>query len=240
MFSWLKKEYEIYKLINHKVEISNGFRNIPKIELSPYEILVGESYGKPLTINMKSTPHLLITGLSGQGKSKMVNCIIHTMNKNTRAVLINGFVDDYDKGIRNIIGDENISKFFSRLLEDKKLQRNPLYILIEEMGIIQDKKILKMIGELLMVGRHYNIFIIGIIQVSRAEDIKFKTFFNARISFRQVDSSSYAVALGCSIPKEDSTLSKREFYLLTDNLYKGKTYNMNWRSEEWNSEQDLY
>ena len=65
MFGWLKKEYEIYKLINHKVEISNGFRNIPKIELSPYEILVGESYGKPLIVNMKSTPHLLITGLSG-------------------------------------------------------------------------------------------------------------------------------------------------------------------------------
>ena len=232
MFSWLKKEYEVYKLINHKVEIPNHFRNIPKIKLSPYEILVGESYGKPLIVNMKSTPHLLITGLSGQGKSKMVNCIIRTLNKNTRAVLINGFADDYEKGIRNIIGDENISKFLSRLLEDKKLQRNPLYILIEEMGIIQDKKILKMIAELLMVGRHYNIFIIGIIQVSRAEDIKFKTFFNARISFRQVDSSSYGVALGCSMPKEDSHLSKREFYLLTDDLYRGKTYNMNWQSEE--------
>ena len=36
MFSWLKKEYEVYK-----VEIPNGFRNIPKIELSPYEILIG-------------------------------------------------------------------------------------------------------------------------------------------------------------------------------------------------------
>lgn len=201
-----------------------SFLRMPSINLEAHKFLVGyQEDESPLIVDMKQTPHLLITGLSGQGKSGLLRGIIKSIT-NADVILCNGFADDFEGfDIQHLLGEENISNFIQSLLDSKEVQKKPLYIILEELGTIQDKKLLKYIQELLMIGRHYNIYLIGVIQVSKAEDIKFKTFFNARLTFRQVDDSSYRVVLGAS-PKDETVLGKREFYLLTDSLYKGRTY----------------
>ena len=72
-------------------------------------------------------------------------------------------------------------------------------------------------------GRHNKIYLIGVIQTATKEELKFKTMFNSRCTFKQLEESSYRVVLGCSV---DDKLQKREFYLYTNDLYKGKTYKL--------------
>ncbi len=206
------------------IDEDKSFLKMPSINLEPHKFLVGYQEDEtPLIVDMKVTPHLLITGLSGQGKTGLLRGIIKSIT-NADVVLCNGFKEDFqDFDVRHLLGEEDICNLLQGLLDAKEVLKRPLYIILEELGTIQDKKLLKYIQELLMIGRHYNVYLIGIIQVSKAEDVKFKTFFNARLTFRQVDSSSYRVVLGAS-PDDDAPLSKREFYLLTDSLYKGRTY----------------
>ena len=54
-----------------------------------------------------------------------------------------------------------------------------------------DKGITKAITDLLAIGRHYNIFLVGISQQGTKESVKFKDLFNSRICFSQVEESSY-------------------------------------------------
>ena len=60
------------------------------------------------------------------------------------------------------------------------------------------------------------------IQTATKEELKFKSLFNSRCTFKQLEESSYRVVLGCGV---EDKLQKREFYLYTNNLYRGKTYN---------------
>jgi DNA segregation ATPase FtsK/SpoIIIE-like protein len=90
--------------------------------------------------------------------------------------------------------------------------------------LCMDNKIEKAIMNLLAVGRHYNIFLIGICQLGTKEIIKFKDLFNTRICFRQVEESSYRAVLGYS--PEDKQLQKREFYYYSDEVGKGYTYDV--------------
>ena len=108
-------------------------------------------------------------------------------------------------------------------MEAAEWHEKPLYIVIEELATLKDKKLINILKEMLCVCRHYNIFIIGIIQIATKEELKFKSYFISRLSFKQLDSSSYQVVLGAGVEKD---LNKREFYCLTDVLYKGRTYTL--------------
>ncbi len=175
----------------------------------------------PITANMKITPHLLVCGLSGQGKSK---CIEYTI-KNKDSILLNAFEEDFRSvKCRRVFGNENILRYLTRLLEDPYKRETTFYVVIDELLVLSnDKKISKAIMDLLAVGRHYNIFVIGISQRGTKQDLSYKDLFNARATFRQVDPSSYAAVLGCNI---DETLTKREFLLYSDDVYKGRTYDV--------------
>ena len=195
-----------------------------KIDLSPFELLLGYNLkGEPIIVNMFKTPHLLISGLSGQGKSFMLKTIIK--NLDTKVIMLNAFTDDY-KELNNIIhiqGEEDILKRLESLLNNRYKREKPVYIFFEELATIKNKKIIQTLKELLCIARHFNLFLIGLIQISTKEELQCKSYFNARVSFKQVDSSSYQVALNTSI---SDTLKKREFYLFSDDLYKGKTYKL--------------
>lgn len=190
-------------------------------------LLLGYDFrGDVITVDMLSTPHLLISGLSGQGKTGLCRILINNL-ENTDKVLINGFKDDY-KGIkiRNIIDLQEIKDYISTLLDDIEEGKNrikPLYIILEELGKVKDKELVISITKLLQYGRHNNIYVIGIIQIATKEELKFKSYFNTRVSFRQLDSSSYQVALGTPVDKD---LSKREFYVVSTELKKGRTFNL--------------
>lgn len=196
-----------------------------KNTISDYELILGyqgKLIKKPIIVDMRSTPHLLCCGLSGQGKSR---CIEYAV-KGKDVVLLNAFHDDFKtiKG-RRVVGDENILKYLESLVKEPYKREKPLYIVIDELLVLCiDKKISNAIKDLLAVGRHYNLICIGIAQRGTKQDLSFKDLFNSRMTFRQVEGSAYASILGYSI--EDKRLNKREFILASDDLYKGMTYDV--------------
>lgn len=200
------------------------------IELEGTKLLIGYDYkGSPIIADMIETPHLLLTGLSGNGKTGMIRIAIKNLieNDNADIMLLNGFMDDY-KGFKidHITNQDSIKIFIEKLLEDMeegKRRVRPLYVIFEELGKIKDKELINLTTKLLQYGRHNKIYLIGIIQTATKEELKFKSLFNARCTFKQLEESSYRVVLGCSIEEK---LKKREFYLFTDDLYKGRTYRL--------------
>lgn len=177
---------------------------------------------KPIIVDMKITPHLLCCGLSGNGKSK---CIEYAM-RGKNCILINAFEEDFRTiKAQRIIGNDNILEYLKNLLETPYKREEPFYIVIDEMlSLCINKNITKLIMELLAIGRHYNLYIIGIAQRGTKSDIPFKDLFNARMTFRQIEPSSYSAILGFSV--EDRQLNHREFYLASDSIYRGKTYDL--------------
>ena len=187
------------------------------IKENDYTLTVGhtEILHRKILVNMKLTPHLLVCGLSGQGKSK---CIEYA-KRNKNCVLLNAFREDFTSINCLRINDiEQILQFLENIKD--KYQEKPLYIVIDEMLVLcMNKKITKAILDLLATGRHYNIFLIGISQKGTKQDIPFKDLFNCRLSFRQVDQSSYGAILGY-YPEENLKLTKQQFILFSDNIYK--------------------
>ena len=177
---------------------------------------------KPIVADMRLYPHLLCCGLSNSGKSKCIEYAI----KNKQCVLLNAFSDDFISiKCRRIIGNKKILTYLKSLLDNPYKRERPLYIVIDEMlSLCIDKNITKAIMELLAVGRHYNIILIGISQRATATEIPFKNLFNCRMTFRQIESSSYSTILGYSV--EDKHLNNREFIIATDKLLRGKTYDL--------------
>ena len=190
--------------------------------LAPKTLLLGYNYDGYLTVDFERVPHLLIAGLSGNGKSRMVNYMINNI---TRAdiVVLNGYEKDY-KGFMLINGQSEIEVYLKSILEDNKIRDKPLYIVLEELQAIStNKKLGSLCKELLSYGRHKNIWCIGIIQIATKQNCTFKDLFNSRLTFKQIDSSAYQVCLGVPVDKD---LKFREFYLYGDNgVQKGKTFN---------------
>lgn len=181
---------------------------------------------KPIIVDMKVTPHVFVSGLSGNGKSKMVE---YSM-QHKKVILFNVFEDDFLslKPLRIINGNDDILNFLKLMLNDlskRNKKSEPLYLVFDELLVLCiDKNITKSITDLLAVGRHYNIFIVGISQIGTKESVKFKDLFNTRICFKQVEESSYKTVLGYT--PEDKNLSCREFYLYSDKICRGETYNI--------------
>ncbi len=212
--------YELSKsLLNHLGSSRNCFN-------SDYVLVIGHAKGllkTPITVDMRTTPHLLCCGLSGQGKSRCIEYAI----KDKDVVLLNAFEDDF-KNIkaRRIIGNENILHYLETLVREPYKRDKPLYIVIDELLVCcMDKKINNAIKDLLAIGRHYNVFVIGIAQRGTKTDLSFKDLFNSRMTFRQVEESSYRAILGVSV--EERNLKKREFIIMSDNIYYGKSYDIN-------------
>lgn len=194
-----------------------------KVDLEPYELLLGYNYERNIIVDMRVCPHLLITGLSGQGKTYMTKAIIKNLQGSADIFIINAFKNDF-KGFREhfFIRDKNILNFFQSLLEVKIQRNKPMYLFVDELfTITKNKEINKAITELLAVARHYNIFIIGIAQEGTKEALKFKNLFNARVCFKMVEDSSYKSVLGYGV---DEQLQKQEFFLFSTDLFKGRTF----------------
>jgi hypothetical protein len=181
---------------------------------------------KPIVVDMRATPHLFVCGLSGSGKTKMIEFAA----KDKEVVLLNVFEDDFTsvKG-QKIIGNDSILQYLQSLLNTMRSRTKadkPLYLVIDELLVLCiDKAITKAVTDLLAIARHYNIFLIGISQIGTKESVKFKDLFNARVCFRQVEESSYRTILGFS--PEDTKIRKREFYVYSDRIERGYTYSIN-------------
>ena len=206
------------------LDYSSTYRKYKPVNLDECTLLIGHDRFKPITVNMNSTPHLLITGLSGQGKSRCLKVMLLNLQDKADIILCNAFEDDF-KGVRarKIYGEQNILNYITSVLENLYRREKPLYIVIEELGTIKNKELIKKIQELLCIARHYNVYIIGVIQIATKEELKFKSYFNARLSFRQLDDSAYRVVLGTGV---EENLNKQEFVLVSDDKYVGRTYDI--------------
>lgn len=204
-------------------------RYINTKELSNYELRVGYKdylfYKKPIVINMKYTPHIFVSGLSNQGKSKCVEYAV----KGKNVVLLNCFKDDFTSlNCDRVNGIENILSYLNKILSELYRRENveePLYLVIDELLVLSyDKRISNAIFSILATGKHYNVYVIGISQSGAKESVKFKDLFNTRICFRQVEESSYRTVLGYS--PNDKHLIQREFFLYSHETCRGYTYDI--------------
>ena len=199
------------------------FLDYKQVQLQDRELLLGYNQQGYIIADMGKYPHLLISGLSNQGKSKMIYYMLKNLEDRANILVLNGFKEDY-RGFTLVQGTKAIQRRIEAILKDKEIRSKPLYLVLEEMqSISKDKKLQEQLKELLSMGRHYNIYCIGIIQNATKENCSFKDLFNCRCSFRQIDSSSYQVCLGTSVEKG---LEQREFYFLDSNLVKGYTFSI--------------
>lgn len=199
------------------------FLDYKQVQLQDRELLLGYNQQGYIIADMGKYPHLLISGLSNQGKSKMIYYMLKNLEDRANILVLNGFKEDY-RGFTLVQGTKAIQRRIEAILKDKEIRIKPLYLVLEEMqSISKDKKLQEQLKELLSMGRHYNIYCIGIIQSATKENCSFKDLFNCRCSFRQIDNSSYSVCLGTSVEKG---LEQREFYFLDSNLIKGYTFSI--------------
>lgn len=196
-----------------------------KSNIKDTEIIIG--YEKihvlkwPIIVDMKKTPHLLVCGLSNNGKTKMIEYAI----RGKTAVILNA---DFEKDFKEfeglkIIDANEILKYLRELLINER--EKPLYVVIDELLVLSNnKEISKAIMDLLAVARHKNIYIIGITQSAEKEVLKYKHLFNTRICFRMVEESSYRTVLGYSPEQRD--LKQRQFLYYSDRTGMGYTYDV--------------
>lgn len=194
--------------------IANELRKrikLPQIQRkSPYILRC-----KNVTFNMQIAPHLLVAGLSGQGKSMFVEYLFKDRKDIDNVYLVNAYRSDFKSlKCKRINSTTNTLKLLTEVYTE--LQKHPRYIIVDELLelSIREPKIIKELTKALAVSRHYNTFFICIAQQATKEEIKCKSLFNCRVTFKQVEYSSYQTILGYS--PEDRQLQAREFYYLSD------------------------
>ena len=201
------------------------FKDYKKIYLNQYQALIGMNYEGNIIVDMRITPHLLVIGLPGSGKSRLLKTLV--MNLDADVILMNVYKEDFKGCNKRVVnGNENIIKCLNDVLKSSFKRQKVLYLIIDELVVLaKDKDIEKLIREILVIGRHLGkgVFIIGASQDSTKEVIKYKNYFSARVCMRMIENAAYQAALGCTI---EESLKKREFYLYSDDLYKGITFNI--------------
>lgn len=222
-----------YTIINeiHRIIKEMHREKVESYELTDWQIAVGynlvNGYKNPVIFDFKKTPHMLVSGLSQQGKSKMIEGAF----KDKPVILVNTFHKDFTK-LNNVIERVNdtkeIEKVFEYLLTIKEEQNNtPLYIVIDELLsliLAGDKTIMNLITRLLALGAHSNIYVIAVSQSSEKEIIKNKNLYNIRVCFKMVEDSSYKVVLGYT--PDNLQLQPRQFHFYSDQVGTAFTYDV--------------
>lgn len=185
-------------------------------------ITLGHKFGLPIRLDMKKFPSLSITGVTNSGKSCCVRNIISTTKLQT--VVANGYTDDYkDLDCELLNSTKDIIQFLDSHTTPSE---EPILLVIDELlSLVADKDISKRLHILLSHNRHLNIYVICIMQEFQKSIVSFKSLFSARVSFRALQNSDYESNLGIGI--HGLNLSNREFCLVSDGIYFGKTYNTN-------------
>lgn len=198
----------------------------PLMILNKYELLLGYDFkGNPITVDMSDTPHMGVVGTSKMGKSVCIEMALQAIQEQINILLINCFNDDFRslQGLR-INDNEAIKEALEEELNNKEWREKPLYILIDEYNVLSKtiKKIDEVIQGLLAQARHFNVFIICIMQLGNKEDCKFKNLFNCRLAFKTIEKQTISAFLGC--PVQDTNIKRQEFYLYHTELIRGRTY----------------
>lgn len=215
-----------YEAIKIKDKVSENLKRREQI-ISEYDLVVGKDnkLNRKIIVSMKETPHLLVCGLSGQGKSKLVE---FSVRNKLDVIILNSFEEDFKTcNCKKISELGEIEEYLKALLNEKKRYLVPKYIVIDELiSLSINKNISKYIIQLLAIGRHYNIYLIGIAQRGLKTELPYKDLFNARLTFRQVESSSYRAILGGIKEDTNLNLKKRNFIMYSNDIVEGRTYDI--------------
>lgn len=200
--------------------------NIPAPKLrGDLDLIIGQDntiWKKPIYLDLSVFPSLSISGISNCGKSKMVEYILtHT---DLPITLVNAYEDDY-KGIKcNRVTLDETEDYLNRLLA-KRTSKRILVVFDECLTIVNNKTLAKKLHTLLTKNRHNRVYIICIFQELNKTIVPFKSLFTARISMRMIQNSDVMSSLGTTI-ENYRPLQNREFILLSDNIYYGRTYDI--------------
>lgn len=199
----------------------------PLMLLTPYQLLLGYDFkGEPVIADMEDTPHLGTVGTSKMGKSVAIEMALKMINHKVNIALLNTFADkDFTSLDARRINDlDEIKVYLEEQLSDKSWRDRPLYILIDEYNVLSKsiKKVDDIIQGLLAQARHFNVFLIVIMQLGNKEDCKFKNLFNCRLAFKTIEKQTISAFLGC--PVQDTNLQRQEFYLYHTELIRGRSY----------------
>ena len=201
----------------------------PLMLLTPYQLVLGYDFkGDPIITDMSATPHLGVVGTSKMGKSVCIEMDLQAIQEQINILMINCFNDDF-KSLqgRRINENEAMKEVLEEELNNKEWREKPLYILIDEYNVLSKtvKKIDDVIQGLLAQGRHFNVYLIIIMQLGNKEDCKFKNLFNCRLAFKTIEKQTISAFLGC--PVQDTNLKRQEFYLYHTELIRGRSYYKN-------------
>lgn len=214
-----------YEAIKIKDKVSECLKRRKQI-ISEYDLVVGkDKLNRKIIVSMKETPHLLVCGLSGQGKSKLVE---YSVRNKLDVTILNSFEEDFKTcNCKKISELGEIEEYLKMLVTEKKRYLVPKFIAIDELVALSiNKTISKYMIQLLAIGRHYNIYLIGIAQRGLKTELPYKDLFNARLTFRQVESSSYRAILGGIKEDTNLNLEKRHFILYSNDVIEGRTYDI--------------
>ena len=89
------------------------------VEMSKYELLLGYNQDGYIIADMRNGAHLLISGLSGNGKSKMVHYMLKNIQNKADILVLNGFEEDY-QGFTLITGLKAIESHYGGAGEKKQ------------------------------------------------------------------------------------------------------------------------
>lgn len=198
--------------------IKNNIKTLPRpcIPLQEGELLLGYTEKRYIIANIKKYPHMLVTGLSNSGKTYLVNNILKSVKGNI--LVLNGYEEDY-KGYKCINNRVEILAVLKDMTEN--VQPFSILVIDELIDMSTDKAFNTAIYTLLSKARHNNVYVIGIAVEALKQTLSYKSMFNIRIAFRQLDDSNYRTCLGCT-PQEE--LEDYEFFMVTNRLYKLKGF----------------
>ena len=234
-FNRIEKEMNTEKtkiIFNHKI-LSDYFLNYKNnknkidhtisIKLKPTQFIVGyDDELKPIIVDFKRTPHAGVMGGSEMGKSKCVETMIAS-NPYIDVSLVNAFEEDFTSlNVNRINGIEEIKAFLKAELDNKEKRSRPHVIVIDECNVLSlTRGMDDLIKGLLAQGRHFNVYIIAILQLANKNDCSYKNLFNVRISFRHLDTDLITTFIGS---KPDEILKPREFFMYDVDYKQGVTY----------------
>lgn len=200
-------------------------RRIKKIKNPDYTFILGyDKNEENILWDTKVFPSLSITGVSNCGKSCLVTYLMK--KSNMPITLCNAYKDDFTgidcTRIEDIV---KIEEFIDYLLNEKS-NDEPLLVVFDEMlTLMTYKKIAQKIHTLLTKNRHKQIYIIALFQELNKNLVPFKSLFTARLVMRQIQKSDVDSALGVTV-EDYKPLQNREFILLSDDIYYGRTYDV--------------
>lgn len=221
--------YFLVAVIVYNLADKLSYIKCKKIPNSKYELILG--YDKSLlkrqiTLNMKEFPSLSVVGITNSGKSCLVTGAL--MKNKADKILINAYKDDYSNVyFKKRINDmDQIEAYLDYLLEIDKFDNFTILVIDEALSLIPYKKINEKLKIVLSKNRHKNCAIVLLFQELNKTLVPYKSLVSARLSMRLLQQSDYQSALGTSLDAP-VTLQNREFILVSDQIYEGKSYNLN-------------